>query len=571
MSASVQSSREAYLADVQQRIQASWPTGMPTEPVYPFGQISVPSYLRAWAKQKSDAVAIDFYGYQLSWRQLDQLSDAFASYLYAEGIRPGDRVAVFLPNCPQFSIAFFGILKCGAILTPVNPMVQDRELAHYLNDSGSRLVVTLDKLAPLVTAVNTDKSINILCTTLADFLPSEPPIPVPAGALDPRVEVPGTSLFSDALETPVNPDALAETEWDQIAAINYTGGTTGLPKGCLHTHGDMIYTGACAATFCLPAGQDDVILSYLPQFWIAGEVAGILLPVVSGCQLVLFNRWDASAVMAAIERSGVTGMGTITDGAVEIMDHTDAPKRDLTSLKDTVVTSFVKILNPDYRKRWKELTGAVLRESSFGMTETNTLDTFTTGLQENDKDITGEPLYVGLPCPGAEFIIADPDTGLPMPFGEPGEILIRTPSLMKGYWGGLSGEEKNPIKDGWFHTGDTGVIDEDGIIYFRGRRKEMLKVNGMSVFPTELEISISRHPSVALCGVVGRPDERKGQVPVAFVQLEAEAIGKETTDNIRAWCKENMAVYKVPEVRFIDKMPLTDTGKVKRNALLSEL
>ena len=175
MSASVQSSREAYLADVQQRIQASWPEGMPREPVYPFGKISVPGYLRAWAEQKGDAVAIDFYGYQLSWRELDQLSDAFASYLYAEGIRPGDRVAVFLPNCPQFSIAFFGILKSGAILTPVNPMVQDRELAHYLHDSGSRLVVTLDKLAPLVAAVNTDNTLKTLCTTLADFLPGEPP------------------------------------------------------------------------------------------------------------------------------------------------------------------------------------------------------------------------------------------------------------------------------------------------------------------------------------------------------------------------------------------------------------
>ena len=571
MDASVLADREAYLADLRTRIKASWPQGLPLEPEYPFGRVSVADYLRSWAAKQGDAVAIDFYGYQLTWSELDQLSDAFASFLAEQGVNPGDRVAVFLPNSPQFSISFFGILKRGAILVPVNPMVVGRELAHYLEDSGARLVVALDKLAPLVKGVDLDGDIPVVSTALADFLPSEPAYPVPAGALDPRADVPGTILFSDALSAPVDPDALVETSWDQIAAINYTGGTTGLPKGCIHTHGDMIYTGACAATYALPADASDVILSYLPQFWIAGEVAGILLPLVSGCRLVLLSRWDARTVMSAIEKSGVTGMGTLTDGAVEIMDHPDVGTYDLTSLRDTVVTSFVKILNPEYRERWKALTGAVLRESSFGMTETNTLDTFTTGLQTDDIDILGEPLFVGLPCPGAEFIIINPETGLTVPYGEPGEILVRTPSLMKGYWDARGASEDSPIRDGWLYTGDTGVIDEKGGIYFRGRRKEMLKVNGMSVFPTELEISISRHPAVAVCGVVGRPDERKGQVPVAFVQLEEGAAGDVTPEDLHAWCRESMAVYKVPEVRFIDQMPLTDTGKVKRNALLSKL
>ena len=483
----------------------------------------------------------------------------------------GDRVAVFLPNCPQFSIAFFGILKRGAILVPVNPMVKGRELAHYLEDSGARLVLALDTLSGLVKEIDPENRLTVVTTALSDFLPEEPAYPVPAGALNPAMDVPGTIPFATALATPVRAGAMPELAWDQIAAINYTGGTTGLPKGCLHTHGDMIYTGACAATYCLPAGENDVILSYLPQFWIAGEVAGILLPIVSGCRLVLLTRWDAQAVLAAIDRSGVTGMGALTDGAVEIMDHPDAGKYDLTSLRDTVVTSFVKILNPEYRARWKALTGAVLRESSFGMTETNTLDTFTTGLQADDADILGEPLFVGLPCPGAEFIIIDSDTGLTMPYGEPGEILVRTPSLMKGYWGERGLNADGPIHDGWLHTGDTGVIDEKGGLYFRGRRKEMLKVNGMSVFPTELEISIARHPSVAVCGVIGRPDEQKGQVPVAFVQLEQDAGEALTEESLRAWCRENMATYKVPEIRFIAKMPLTDTGKVKRNALVDHL
>ncbi|HAE28320.1 MULTISPECIES: AMP-binding protein [Hyphomonas] len=571
MDTSVLADRTAYLADLTKRIQASWPEGLPLEPEYPFGQVSVPDYLRAWADRKGDEVAIDFYGRPLSWKDLNAYSDAFASFLDEKGVGVGDRVAVFLPNCPQFSIAFFGILKRGAILVPVNPMVKGRELAHYLEDSGARLVLALDTLSGLVKEIDPENRLTVVSTALSDFLRDEPAYPVPAGALNPAMDVSGTIPLAVALATPVRAEAMPELGWDQIAAINYTGGTTGLPKGCLHTHGDMIYTGACAATYCLPAGENDVILSYLPQFWIAGEVAGILLPIVSGCRLVLLTRWDALAVLTAIDRSGVTGMGTLTDGAVEIMDHPDVGKYDLTSLRDTVVTSFVKILNPEYRARWKALTGAVLRESSFGMTETNTLDTFTTGLQADDADILGEPLFVGLPCPGAEFIIIDPDTGLTMPYGEPGEILVRTPSLMKGYWGERGLNADGPIHDGWLHTGDTGVIDEKGGLYFRGRRKEMLKVNGMSVFPTELEISIARHRLVAVCGVIGRPDEQKGQVPVAFVQLEPDAGEALTEESLRAWCRENMATYKVPEIRFIAKMPLTDTGKVKRNALVDHL
>lgn len=571
MDASVLADRTAYLADLAKRIQASWPEGLPLEPEYPFGQVSVPDYLRAWAERKGDEVAIDFYGRPLSWKDLNTYSDAFASFLDEKGVGVGDRVAVFLPNCPQFSIAFFGILKRGAILVPVNPMVKGRELAHYLEDSGARLVLALDTLSSLVKEIDPENRLTVVSTALSEFLPEEPAYPVPTGALNPAIDVSGAIPLSVALATPVRAEVMPDLSRDQIAAINYTGGTTGLPKGCLHTHGDMIYTGACAATYCLPAGENDVILSYLPQFWIAGEVAGILLPIVSGCRLVLLTRWDALTVLTAIDRSGVTGMGTLTDGAVEIMDHPDVGRYELTSLRDTVVTSFVKILNPEYRARWKALTGAVLRESSFGMTETNTLDTFTTGLQADDADILGEPLFVGLPCPGAEFIITDPDTGLTMPYGEPGEILVRTPSLMKGYWGERGLNADGPIHDGWLHTGDTGVIDEKGGLYFRGRRKEMLKVNGMSVFPTELEISIARHPSVAVCGVIGRPDEQKGQVPVAFVQLEQDAGEGLTEDSLRAWCRENMATYKVPEIRFIAKMPLTDTGKVKRNALVDHL
>jgi long-chain acyl-CoA synthetase len=564
---SIESERASYLVDLKARIDAVWPAGIPKEPNFAFGQTSVSDYLRGWSRKQGDAVAINYYGREISWRSLDDLSDSFAAFLADKGVGEGDRVAIFMPNCPQFTIAFHGILKLGAIIVPVNPMVRDAELSHYLDDSGASVAVTLDRLAPLVRRVK-GEGFPILATALSEFLPETPALPVPEGVDAPRAETPGAFDFMQALKTPSTPGQFPSPRWDQPAALNYTGGTTGLPKGCIHTHGDMVYTGACTATFGVRADTSTVMLCYLPQFWIAGEVAGILMPLAAGCTVVLLVRWDALTVMTAIDKFGITGFGGVTDGIVEIMDHPQVGEFNLRSLKETLCSSFVKVVNAEYRARWLELTGSIARESSYGMTETNTFDFFTTGMQVDDLDLKSMPIFVGLPVVGTEVVIVDPDTGRVMPHGESGEILMRSPSVMKGYWGQRADLPDSPVRDGWFHTGDTGVIDPRGYMSFLGRRKEMLKVNGMSVFPSEVETLLLRNPAVASCGVVGRADAKRGQIPVAFVKLAPEAVGRETAETLEAWARQNMAVYKTPEIRLIDQMPTTDTGKVKRNALL---
>jgi acyl-CoA synthetase (AMP-forming)/AMP-acid ligase II len=358
---------------------------------------------------------------------------------------------------------------------------------------------------------------------------------------------------------------------DDIAALNYTGGTTGMPKGCEHTHKDMLYTAACGSAFALgQLGETDVLINYLPVFWIAGEDAGILCPVLSGITEVLLARWDGAAVLAGIEKYKASIIIGLVDNMVELMEHPDAAKTDFSSLGVITVSSFVKKLNKDYRARWQKLTGTVMRESAYGMTETHTLDTFTAGMQEQDMDLSSRPVFVGFPMPQTRYMVVDFDTAEPLPLGQEGEILIQTPSLMKAYWK-KPDETASQLKDGWLHTGDIGMVDEQGHLVYLGRSKEMLKVKGMSVFPSEVETLLGQHPEIAGSAVLGRPDPEKGEVPVAFIQLKPGQEEKITSDDLLAWCRQNMAGYKIPEIRIVDQLPLTATGKVQKEQLKDKL
>jgi acyl-CoA synthetase (AMP-forming)/AMP-acid ligase II len=271
--------------------------------------------------------------------------------------------------------------------------------------------------------------------------------------------------------------------------------------------------------------------------------------------------------MAAVDRYKANDACLLVDNAVAVMDHPDAARFDLRSLRRVGCASFVKKLNLDYRRRWQALTGTVMAEVAWGMTETHTHDTFTAGLQGDDFDLKQQPIFVGLPAPGTEFAIRDFDTGALVPLGTEGEITVRSPSLFKGYWRRPEATAE-AIRDGWFHTGDIGLLDESGFLHFLGRRKEMLKVNGMSVFPAEIEAMLGRHPAVIGSAVVGRADARRGQVPVAFLLLDpARRDTWPTEAAMAAWCRDAMAAYKLPEIRFVESLPMTATGKVKKEEL----
>lgn len=557
---------ETYLQQLAELQARNWPAVTPREPCYTHGEIAISEYLRAWATEQPDKAAIVFYGKEISFAELDRLSDRCAALLHCYGVRQGDRVAVMLPNCPQFHIAFFGILRLGAVHVPVNPLFKEHELSYELNDSGARIIIVLDQLAAMVGEVRSRSSVQtVIFTSFHDMLPETPTIPVPSSVLAPRSPLlPNAVDLMPALAACTEAPPAVTPDLDAVAALNYTGGTTGMPKGCVHTQRDMLYTAATTCTVANNVQQGDVVLNFMSLFWIAGENAGLIFPVFSGTTVILLARWDPIGVMAAIERYQVTRAGMLVDNAVEILDHPDVSKYSMHSLQATRVSSFVKKINPGFRRRWHDLTGSVMAEAAWGMSETHTCDTFTTGFQNDDADLKGQPVFVGLPVPGTRIKICDFETGALKPLGDEGEILVSSPSLLKAYWNKPEATAES-LRNGWLSTGDIGLFDAEGCLHFLGRRKEMLKVKGMSVFPTELEAMLGQHPAVLGSGVIGMDDAQRGQVPVAFVLVDP-AAGL-TEDDLAAWCRQNMASYKVPIIRFVDQLPMTATGKVKKHEL----
>ncbi|WP_308282793.1 AMP-binding protein [Pseudonocardia nigra] len=563
-------SEEDYLEDLARRQRAVWPAGLPTELEYPFGERPLTEYLQEWARTDPDRVLLVFYGTELTFGQVDDLSDRFAGFLLERGVSPGDRVAVMLPNCPQFVIAFYGILKAGAVHVPVNPLFKGEEIVYELQDTEAALLLVWDELLPLIETLRDRTSLQHVVTTgLDEYLPESPTLPVPPMITHGREEH-GTGLsWQDVLDARP-PQVRPHQDLDALAALNYTGGTTGLPKGCEHTQRHMIYTAACAARMrgTGPENGPSVSLVFIPVFWIAGEDVAVILPVFTGTTCVLLARWDPQAVLAAVPRYGVSGLGATVDNYVELMEQPDIGEHDLSSVIAPGAMSFVKKLTVAHRRRWQQVAGehSVLRESAYGMTETHTIDTFVTGFQDGDRDLHSEPVFCGLPMPGTELKVVDFDTGALVPLGAEGEICVRSPSLLSGYWRRPDATAA-ALRDGWLHTGDIGRLDEDGCLHFLGRRKEMLKVNGMSVFPSELEVILGRHPDIVGSAVIGMPDEERGERAVAFVRLAPPAAGRVTEADLTAWCRENMATYKVPAVRVVEEFPLTATGKVKKDEL----
>ncbi|WP_037771342.1 AMP-binding protein [Streptomyces sclerotialus] len=505
------------------------------------GERTVPGYVHHWAATAPDRPALVFEGHETTYRELDEASDRLAGWLAAQGVRPGDRVGVHLPNCPQFLVAMLAVLRLGAVHVPVNPMFKAAELRHELTDAGTRLVISRTELAPAIEEIRAD-------TPVRDVLLAD------------------TGEWDDALAHA--PYGRIADDLDALAALNYTGGTTGMPKGCEHTQRHMVYTATAIDSGRAPdlVPEGIVSLCYLPVFWIAGENLGILAPLVSGGTSVLLPRWDPAAVLDGLARYRVATMAGTVENYLELLDRPDLPDRDLSAFTAPLTVSFVRKLTPEVRERWRRAVGdhSVLREASYGMTETHTSDTSTLGFQDGDRDLLGEPTFCGLPVPGTDVMVVDFATGEPLPLGERGEIVVRGPSVLTRYWRAPAATEA-ALREGWLHTGDIGSLDEDGCLHYLGRDKDMIKVNGMSVFPTEVETLLGRHPDVLAAAVVAVPDERRGQRPYAYVRtvpgstLTAEALGE--------WAGASMAAYKLPAIELTDELPLTATGKIRKTEL----
>lgn len=535
---------ETYLTDLRARHDRIRPAGIPTEPVYPLGEPrTVPAHVSHWAEKAPDRLALVLEDDHWTYTELDDQHRRLAGWMSAQGVRAGDRVAVHLGNSAEFVLAFLAILRLGAVHVPVNPMFQPAELAHELNDAEPTLVFTNQALSPALEAAR--DRIGDVAVVVVD-----------------RGETWAQALSGE----PFTGD---DGDLDALAALNYTGGTTGLPKGCKHTQLDMVYTVASAATATnMPYGEEFVGLCYLPIFWIAGEDLGILIPFVLGGTSVLMHRWEARGVLDAVEQHRVTLMTGTVENYLELMAQPDIRDRDLSSLVDPQAVSFVRKMTPQVRRQWAEVVpGSVLRESSYGMTETHTIDVVPYGFAGDDFDLTAEPVFAGLPVPGTDVAVVKFGTQTPITIGEVGEIIVRSPSVTTGYWRNEKATAEQLV-DGWVHTGDNGRIDEQGFLHYLGRSKEMIKVNGMSVFPADVEMLLAQHEAVDSVAVVPTDDPETGQKPVAFVVSRADVDITEA--DLVAWSRKNMAPYKVPLVALVTELPMTTTGKVRKHELAEQ-
>ena len=521
-------------------------------------------YLRQHAREKPQATAVVWYGAAISWRELDDWSDAVAAHLQSLGVARGEPVALFMNNCPQYIVAHYAIQKIGATVCPCGPLNKAHELQYQLADLQPRVIVAADNLLPIVEQVRADTALqHVLAVRYGDLLPAEPaiavppelqaaPAPLPASVTD-MLQIAKHGAKAGSRPAPVS------IGMDDVALMTYTSGTTGLPKGAMLSFGNALFKTRATAK-AAGVGPEGVSLSVAPLYHIAGMLMGVNMPILVGATQVLLFRFDPLAVLQAIQTYRVTHWYSIAPMNVACMQLPGAGEFDLGSLQRNPVTSFGITFTEPLARQWQAFTkGPCLSyEAAYGLSETHTMDT---GMP-HDAVRWGTH---GKPMEGVTIRIRDPETGAAKPVGEVGEITLLSPGNFKGYWNKPEATAKT-LKDGWVYTGDMGRMDAEGYLTFIGRNKEMIKVSGYSVFPEEVETILIKHPAVAQAAVLPEPDADKGEVVKAFIVKKPGAALE--ADELIAWSRDNMATYKVPRhVKFIDALPTTGAGKVLRRLL----
>lgn len=540
-----------------------YPAVIDSEPEFPLGERPLHEYLRHYASTTPDEVAINYYGTEITYGELDEAIDTFAGVLSERGYGPGDTLLLFLQNCPQFYIGYHAAHRLGMRVSPCSPAAKTHRLEYQLNDGNVETILAMDAYADVLEEVRDETPVeDVVYTRLERYLPDEPTPPIHEEMTE-AVDAPRrptdehTVYFGDVLEETPPAESFPETEMDDVILLQYTSGTTGLPKGCQHTYETICYKAASNATVCGFDGSSR-LLEVMPIFHVAGKLFAVDTPLLHGGTVVLLTRYSPEAVMAAVDVHEPTDAWLTTPMVRGLLDHDDRAQYDLTSFERNPITSFGQALTADLCDRWESVTGANAFEAAYGLSETHTMDTFTRGLGIVEEG------FVGRPAHGVDIVVRDWETHEPLPPGEKGEISVSSPSVMKGYWN-KPDETEATLYDGYVLTGDVGKLTEEGYLYFLGRRKNMIKSSGYSVSPAEVEMVLKDHDGIDNAAVVGRDHETRGEEVVAFVTLEGDSL---TAEEIVEWGKDELAPYKRPrDVVIMDALPVTDVGKLDRQAL----
>ena len=544
-----------------------------TYPARPLGDI-----LALAALHRPDGKATHFLGAELTFLDLKRRSDALAASLAALGIAKGDRVGIMLPNCPQYIIAAFGILRLGAVVVNINPSYTAREVVTIAGDSGVRIVITLDVLEPLVAGIRGQTVIEqVIVTSLAEYSAAAAAPPRMNGVLT-LADLLGDRLGSDSSLTPVRTGGRLESDPslspavrigpDDLAVLQYTGGTTGTPKGAMLTHGNIFANVVQTISWTNPTyvfSGDERYLVVIPYFHIYAFSVCMMMGLWVGALQVIHPKYDPDQVLTSIQQFRPTYFPAVPTVFVSLLHHPRVLECGLEQVRhfnSGGAPCPLEVLEEFERRIGRPLT------EGYGLSETSPVTHSTTQLGLRKLGT------VGLPVPDTDLKIVDVETGdLELPFGEAGELCIAGPQVMQGYWN-KPDETAHALRTDaggriWFHTGDVAVIDEDGFTSIVQRKKDMIIVDGFNVYPSEVESVLYQHPAVRLAAVIGIPDTYHGETVKACVALKPGATA--TADEIIAHCRTGLTDYKVPRIVEIrDTLPTSAVGKILYRVLRDE-
>lgn len=489
------------------------------------------------ARRFGDRTALSIGGDQRTYRQLDEASNAFANGLIGAGVRPGDRVMLYGPNAIEWMIAYFAIAKTGAVVNPINVMLTPSEVAFIVQDSGARVIVaSADKAEPLMALKGKGELAEVV--TWGDGTPT------------------GATPFDLWLSLGASTFEIVQRSPKDVGAICYTSGTTGHPKGAVQQHRSIV-AAAWAPAMMGARTAADTIVSPLPCPHVYGS-AVFNAAFLVGAKMVILPRFTEEGMFAAVQEHRATIIDSVPTAYYYMLAHPKLGSYDLSSLTRCTVGG--QTLPAAKSIEWTERTGAPVLEL-WGMTELAGAATFNPYYGEN------KPGTIGIPITGTQCKIVDvTDADKEMAIGERGELMIKGPLVMEGYYGNAASTREAIRPDGWMHTGDIATVDEDGYYTIVDRKKDMILTAGFNVYPAELERVLCAHPSIALAAVRGVPDEAKGELAKAYVMLKPGAVasGKELAEH----CRQHLAAYKVPRaVQFVETVPITSSGKIMRRLL----
>ncbi len=538
----------------------SWPAGLPQHLTAP--ETSVFTNLEISARRYPERPATVFYDSILTYRELLAEVEALAGYLQQVcGVQRGDRVLLDMQNSPQFVIAYYAILRADAMVVPVNPMLVTDELRHYVDDSGAKAaIVAQEVFARLRPLVGTTCLAHAVVATYSDYLTAPTELPVPDFVSAPR-EVPaqlGVVAWRAALDAGHAPGPHLAGP-DDLACMPYTSGTTGKPKGCVHTHRSVMFTAVAGAHWAGATVPDQVALAVLPFFHVTGMQGSMNGVIYCGATIVILPRWNRDAAGVLITRYQVTGWTNIPTMLIDFLSNPRLAEYDLSSLRR--IGGGGAAMPAAIAQKLQDLTGLQYMEG-YGLSETMA-PSHTNPPQRLQQQCLGIPIF------NTDARVIDPTTLQPLPPGEVGEIVIHGPQVFRGYWNDPKKTDEAFFElDGkrFFRSGDLGYMDADGFFYFTDRLKRMINASGFKVWPAEVESMMYQHPAIQECCVIAARDAYRGETVKAVIVAKPGATPD--ADEIIRWAHDKMAAYKAPRiVEFVESLPKSATGKVQWRAL----